>query len=103
MTDQAKRSDLLQRRLAAVAGISALTAEALKLTQALAGVEMDVLRHELEIARSGASDKLVQDLHEANKNAAELEAAKADCDQRIDAAEGELSDIDRALAAIANA
>lgn len=103
MTDQgSSRFELLQRRLAAVAGISALTAEALKLAQTLAGLEMDVLRHELEIARSGASDQLVQDLHAVNISAAELEAAKADCDRRIDAAEGELDEIDRALIAIAN-
>jgi hypothetical protein len=99
MQQIADRDALLARRLALVANVSALTAEALRLNQKRAGVEMDVLRLELEIGRGGASAQLVQDLHEAQERAAAAIQACATCEQRIVAAEGDVEDVDRSLAA----
>ncbi|RWH90714.1 MAG: hypothetical protein EOR51_11070 [Mesorhizobium sp.] len=100
MKDQAAARDaLLSRRLALVANISALTAEALRLAQKRTGIEMDVLRLELEITRSGGSAQLVQDLHEAEESVAAIEHERKECEERIIAVEGEVEDVDRALAA----
>lgn len=96
----AKHRDLLGRRLALVADVSALNAEALKLTQSIAGLEMEVLRCELEIARNGESVELVRDLHEASSNAEATAAARSDCEERIAAVEEEVREVDRMLAAI---
>ncbi|UVK54481.1 hypothetical protein DBIPINDM_000884 [Mesorhizobium sp. AR02] len=98
----ARRDALLARRLDLVASVSALTAEALRLNQKRAGIEMDVLRLELEIGRSGASAQLVRDLHEAEESAAAIMQACAACEDRIVAAEGDVEDVDRKLAAAAN-
>lgn len=101
MSDQAANRDaLLIRRLALVAKVSALTAEALRLNQRLAGIEMEVLRLELEIGRSGASEQLVRDLHEAEQAAEAAMELRVDCEERIVAAEGEVQEVDRALAAV---
>lgn len=97
--DTARRDVLLVRRLDLVANVSALTAEALRLNQKRAGIEMDVLRLELEIGRSGASAQLVQDLHEAEERAAAIMDACAACEERIVAAEGDIKDVDSSLAA----
>lgn len=91
--------DLLRRRLALVADISALNAEALKLTQTLAGVEMEALRCELAIKRGAAYAQLVQELHEANESAASIAQAQADCEERIAAVEEEISAVDLAITA----
>ncbi|CAN7539924.1 hypothetical protein [Mesorhizobium sp. LjNodule214] len=97
---QTDRHDtLLVRRLALVANVSALTAEALRLNQKRAGIGMDVLRLELEIGRNGASAQLVQDLHEAEESAEAIRSACAACEERIVAAEGDVEDVDRTLAA----
>lgn len=98
----ARRDALLARRLDLVAGVSALTAEALRLNQKRAGIEMDVLRLELEIGRSGTSEQLVRDLHEAEKSAVAIMQACAACEDRIIAAESDVEDVDRRLAAAAN-
>ncbi|BCG90042.1 hypothetical protein MesoLj113c_61520 [Mesorhizobium sp. 113-3-9] len=98
----ARRDALLARRLDLVASVSALTAEALRLNQKRAGIEMDVLRLELEIGRSGASAQLVRDLHDAEQSAAAIMQACAACEQRIVAAEGDVDDVDRRLAATTN-
>ena len=98
----ARRDALLARRLDLVSSVSALTAEALRLNQKRAGIEMDVLRLELEIGRSGASAQLVRDLHEAEERAAAIMQACAACEDRILAAEGDVEDVDRRLAATAN-
>ena len=100
---QAERRDaLLARRLDLVANVSALTAEAQRLNQRRAGLEMDVLRMELEIGRSGASAQLVQDLHGAQESAEAVMNARAACENRIAAAESEVAAVDRELAATAN-
>ncbi|MEI9406457.1 hypothetical protein [Mesorhizobium argentiipisi] len=96
------REALLERRLALVGNVSALTAEALRLNQKLAGIEIDVLRMELEIGRNGASAQLVQDLHEAEGSAEAIINARAACEDRIAVAEGEVADVDRELAATVN-
>ncbi|KAA3451550.1 hypothetical protein C7I87_05875 [Mesorhizobium sp. SARCC-RB16n] len=96
------REALLKRRLALVGNVSALTAEALRLNQKLAGLEMDLLRVELEIGRSGASAQLVQDLHEAEESAEAIMNARAACENRIATAEGQIADVDRELAATEN-
>ncbi|RWB97721.1 MAG: hypothetical protein EOQ99_15130 [Mesorhizobium sp.] len=98
-SDTAKRDMLLARRLDLIANVSALTAEALRLDQKRAGIEMEVLRLELEIGRSGASAQLVQDLHEAEERAAAVMQEGATCEQRIAAAEGEVEEVDLSLAA----
>ena len=100
--DTARRDALLARRLGLVASVSALTAEALRLNQKRAGIEMDVLRLELEIGRCGANAQLVRDLHEAEQSAAAITQACAACEERIIAAEGDVEDVDRKLAAAAN-
>jgi hypothetical protein len=99
MGQTSTRDALLARRLDLVANVSALTAEALRLNQKRAGIEMDVLRLELEIGRSGASAQLVRDLHEAQERAAAIMHACAACEDRIVAAEGDVEDVDRGLAA----
>ncbi|MBZ9798455.1 hypothetical protein [Mesorhizobium sp. ES1-4] len=98
----ATREVLLDRRLALVGNVSALTAEALRLNQKLAGLEMDVLRVELEIGRSGSSTQLVQDLHETEEGAEAIMNARTACEERIAFAEGEIADVDRELASTAN-
>ena len=98
MSQIARRDALLARRLDLVANVSALTAEAQRLNQKLAGVEMDVLRVELEIGRSGTNAQLVQDLHEAEESAAAISNACAACEERIAATEGDIDDVDRRLA-----
>ncbi|WP_432289290.1 hypothetical protein SLT36_31700 (plasmid) [Aminobacter sp. BA135] len=99
MNDQASSAtELLQRRLTLVGQISTLNAQALKLRQSLAGIEMEVLRLELEIGRTATSAQLVRDLHEAEKNAEAIRAAQTDCDDRIAAAEGEVAELDLLLA-----
>lgn len=90
-----RRNALLARRLDLVASVSALTAEALRLNQKRAGIEMDVLRLELEIGRSGASEQLVRDLHEAEQSAAAIMQACTACEDCIAAAEGDVDDVDR--------
>jgi len=101
-SETARRDALLARRLDLVASVSALTAEALRLNQKRAGIEMDVLRLELEIGRSGANAQLVRDLHEAEQSATAIVQACAACEDRIVAVEGDIEELDRRLAATAN-
>lgn len=102
MTHQTgSRAELFQKRLSLVASISALNAEALKLAQTLGAVEMDVLRIELERGKTGDSGELVRLLHEAKMNAEAIQAAQAECEERIAAVEREVEEIDRLLAAVA--
>ena len=101
--DSRKRKDaglaaLVARRLALVADVSALTAEALRLNQKLSGIEMEVLRLQLEIGRRGGSAQLVQDLHNAEDGAAVARQTCLKSEDRIVAIEGEIADVDRALA-----
>ncbi|WP_442581344.1 hypothetical protein ACSBOB_04910 [Mesorhizobium sp. ASY16-5R] len=97
--EAAERETLLVRRLALVATVSSLTAEMQRFNQTLAGIEMDVLRLELEIGRNGSSEQLVRDLHEAEQAAEATMSQRAACEQRIEAAEGDIEEVDLALAA----
>jgi hypothetical protein len=101
-SETARRDALLARRLDLVASVSALTAEALRLNQKRAGIEMDVLRLELEIGRSGADAQLVRDLHEGEQSTTAIVQACAACEDRIVAVEGDIEELDRRLAATAN-
>ena len=101
-SETTRRDALLARRLDLVASVSALTAEALRLNQKRAGIEMDVMRLELEIGRSGANAQLVRDLHEAEQSATAIVQACAACEDRIVEAEGDIEELDRRLAATAN-
>jgi len=101
-SETARRDALLARRLDLVASVSALTAEALRLNQKRAGIEMEVLRLELEIGRSGANAQLVRDLHEAEQSMTAILQACAACEDRIVAAETDVEELDRRLAATAN-
>ncbi|CDX10960.1 conserved hypothetical protein [Mesorhizobium sp. ORS 3324] len=89
---------LATRRLALVADASAFTAEALRLSQKLAGIEMDVLRLQLEIGRAGASIQLVRDLHDVEQSATVASEAYMSSEERIAAIESEIAEVDRALA-----
>ncbi|RWB76111.1 MAG: hypothetical protein EOQ50_11680 [Mesorhizobium sp.] len=93
------RVELLEKRLSLVAALSGLNAEALKWTQLLGAIEMDILRMELEIGRSGTSEQLVRDLHGAETSAASIRTALSDCEERIAAAERQVDEVDRLLAA----
>ncbi|MDL2401118.1 hypothetical protein [Rhizobium mayense] len=90
---------LVRERVSLVSAVSALTAKALKLAQAISGVDMDILRLELEIGRNAPSPQLVQELHESRENAARMQAAHDDCLNEIAAAEEEVAGVDRQIAA----
>ena len=98
--------ELLRRRLMLVAQVSALNAEALKLTQALAGAEMEALRCELAIRRCEGGEQpgedgeqLVRELLEAKESAASIAAQQTDCEERIAGTEEELRAVDLLIAA----
>ena len=100
MTSQTHTAfDLMRRRVELVGEVSTLTARALKLAQAASGIEMDVLRLELEIGRNPADGQLVQELHETENNAAAMRKAQADCAEDIAAAEKEVAALDELIAA----
>lgn len=94
-----KVNDMLRRRLTLVAEVSALNAEGLKLSQALAGIEMEVLRCELAIERGEPDAQLVQELHHANESVASITQARAECEERNAAVEEKISALDVAIAA----
>lgn len=91
--------DLVRRRAESIAIVSALNAKALKLTQAIAGTEMEILRLELEIGRNPADRQLVQELHEVEEKAEAMQEALADCAGEIEAAEENVAALDRSIAA----
>jgi hypothetical protein len=100
MTDASHaRVELLERRLSLVVALSGLNAEALKWTQLLGAIEMDIQRMELELGRGSAPEQLVQDLHSAETSAASIRTALAECEERIAAAERQVYEVDRLLAA----
>jgi hypothetical protein len=91
--------DLTRRRAESVAVVSALGAKALKLTQAIAGSEMEILRLELEIAKNPADRQLVQELHEMEESAETMREAQASCAGEIAAAEEDIAALDQLIAA----
>lgn len=90
-------ADLLHRRMTLVGEVSGLNAEALRLTQALAGTEMEVLCLELEIGRGGAERQLVQNLHEAEERVTAMRTRQRICEDHIASAEEAIAAIDRLL------
>ena len=102
MADQDKDllDSLVRKRVSVVSAVSALTAKALKLAQAISGVDMDILRLELEIGRNAPSSQLVRELHESQENAARMRAAHDDCVEEIAAAEEAVADVDRQIEAV---
>jgi hypothetical protein len=96
-------SRLLMRRIEGVAVVSSLTANALKLAQKAAGIEMDVLRLEMEINRSRSGTLLPQELREAQIRAAEVRQAQSDCADDIVAAENEIEKVDALIASLKEA
>lgn len=90
--------DLMRRRVECVATVSALTATALKLTQAAAGMEMDILRLEMEIVRNPDNGKLAQELLDTENNAAAMRNAQANCAEDIAAAERKVAALDELIA-----
>lgn len=91
--------DLMKRRVELVGEVSALTAKALKLTQALSGIEMDILRLEMEIGRSAPSQELAQELQDTEDRAETQRKAHADCMEEIAAVEADVAALDRMIAA----
>lgn len=98
-TRDEKAFDLIRRRAGSIAVVSALNAKALKLTQAIAGAEMEVLRIELETARNPADRQLVQELHEVEESAEAMRHALVDCAGEIEAAEEDVAALDREIEA----
>ncbi|MBL0373427.1 hypothetical protein JJB09_15435 [Rhizobium sp. KVB221] len=91
--------DLLRRRVERVAEVSALTAKAMKLSQATSGMEMDVLRIELEIGRNPGNAQLAQELHQIEDSVETMREAQAACAEEIAAAEEDVAVLDRLIAA----
>jgi hypothetical protein len=91
--------DLLRRRVERVGNVSVLTARALKLTQALSGLDMDLLRITLDIGRGSAGEELVRELHETEEAVEAVQQAHAQCMAEIAAAEEDVVALDRQIAA----
>ena len=91
--------DLLRRRVERVAQVSALTAKAMKLSQAASGIDMDRLRIELALGQNPGSAQLAQELLEIEDSAETMRSAQADCADEIAAAEEDVAALDRLIAA----
>jgi hypothetical protein len=89
--------DLLQRRLALVGTISALTARTHKLIQENSGAEMEILRLKLALGRSPADRELLRALEEAEDQAETIRSNQDDCIAQIEAGETALMEIDRLI------
>ncbi|MGO4338608.1 hypothetical protein AB4037_27220 [Labrys sp. KB_33_2] len=93
--------DLLGRRLELVAGLSALNAQALKLTQFLAGLDMEMLRLELALKQAPAEGELARelqrDLRTTRESADAAAGRQGECAERIAKAEQEIEDLDLLL------
>jgi hypothetical protein len=100
MTDpNHQRADLLVRRLSAVTAASALNAEALRLRQKLAGLEMELLRLELEQDRNSGEADMAAAMAQVRDQLATLERKQNACAGRYGQREREIAEIDRQLAA----
>ena len=91
--------DLLRRRVERVSEVSTLTAKAMKLSQAASGIEMDMLRIELEIGRNPGNAQLAQELRHVEDSAETMREAQAACAEEIAAAEEDVAALDRLIAA----
>lgn len=88
----------LQRRLEMVGCISSLTATAHKLIQQASGVEMEIMRLELALARHPADEKLVAALRESEEQASAIRSGQTETNAAIEAAEAAVRDIDLLIA-----
>jgi predicted nucleic acid-binding Zn-ribbon protein len=100
MTDQDATCELLQQRLSLVTNLSALNAEALRLTQSFAGLAMEIQRFELEIAKNGATKELAQELLGVEASAESIRIMQTECSENIAAVEREVAEVDRLLEAV---
>jgi predicted nucleic acid-binding Zn-ribbon protein len=94
----AERRRLLDRRLELVGVMCGLNAEALRVLQNLAAIEIDIQR--LEAEDDGDAPPAPEQLRAATDEAAALRDAQAACEMRIETVEAEMSEIDRLLAAM---
>ncbi|CAM5769738.1 hypothetical protein LMIY3S_02938 [Labrys miyagiensis] len=92
------RADLLTRRLAAVGEAATLNARILKSTQQLAGVEMEMLRIELELQRRPSDADLADALETARDQFAAAQQNQNECAGLLEDCEQEIAEIDRQLA-----
>lgn len=89
--------ELLNRRLALVADVSGLNARALKLNQALSGIEMDILRLEMQAGDDAGVDT-ARNLEERRGEAEAIRSVLRDCLEKIDETEKAMAEIDRQIA-----
>ena len=94
----AERRRLLDRRLDLVGVMCGLNAEALRVLQSIAAIEIDIQR--LEAEDDGGASQAPEELRAATDEAAALRDAQAACEMRIETVEAEMSEIDRLLAAM---
>lgn len=99
MTGQDPSAALMRRRVELVGEVSALTAHAMRLAQAVSGIEMDILRLELEIAQNPENGQLVQELHYTENHAGAARRAQAEAAEDIAAAEKKVEALDEQIAA----
>ncbi|WP_413992895.1 hypothetical protein ACMDCR_12835 [Labrys okinawensis] len=94
-----QRANLLARRFSAVAEAAGLNAESLRLTQKLAGIEMEILRIELELDRHPGDCELAEAMEATRDQLATIEAKQNECADLYSLREQEIAEIDRQLAA----
>jgi predicted nucleic acid-binding Zn-ribbon protein len=94
-----QRANLLTLRLSAVSEAAALNAEALRLTQKLAGIEMELLRIELELDRHPGDCELAEAMEATRDQLAAIEQKQNECADLYSQREQEIAEIDRQLAA----
>ena len=94
----AERRRLLDRRLDLVGVMCGLNAEALRVLQSIAAIEIDIQR--LEAEDDGGAPQAPEELRAATDEAAALRDAQAACEMRIETVEAEMFEIDRLLAAM---
>ena len=95
MTEQASGvEDLLMQRLARVKDISTLNAEIHKLSQTLAGAQIELQRCLSSMERQDETSETASELRKAEKSVSETEAAIIDCEQRLTAVEEKIAAID---------
>lgn len=94
-----QRENLLARRLLAVSAAAALNAEALRLTQKLAGIEMELLRIELELDRRPGDCELAEAMEATRDQLATIEQKQSECADLCSQREQEIAEIDGQLAA----
>jgi predicted nucleic acid-binding Zn-ribbon protein len=93
-----ERRQLLDRRLELVGVMCGLNAEALRVLQGLAAIEIDIQR--LEAEDDGGRPPAPEQLRAATDEAATLRDAQAACEAQIETVEAEMIEIDQLLAAM---